>query len=65
MAIGCDESVGHLDELAHERDDGNLGGLSHRAWGVVFCLEIRVEAHGHEGRHVKRITQGPSPAADE
>lgn len=31
IAIGFDESVGSLDELAHERDDGNLGGLSRRA----------------------------------
>ena len=31
IAIGFDESVGSLDELAHERDDGNLGGLSRLA----------------------------------
>ena len=31
VAIGFDESVGHFDELAHERHDSNLGGLSRRA----------------------------------
>ena len=28
IAVGFDESVGSFDELAHERDDGHLGGLS-------------------------------------
>jgi hypothetical protein len=65
IAVGFDESVGRFDELSHERDDGHLGGLSGRAQGVILRLEIRVEAHGHEGRHVERVTQGLSPAADE
>ena len=53
--IGLGERVGGFQELSHERDDGNLCGLSGIAQRSVFGLEVRVEPHGHKSGHVERI----------
>ena len=47
------QGVSQQDELAHDGGDGDLCGFSGFSELIVFCFQVRVEACGDEGRHVK------------
>jgi hypothetical protein len=51
-AVVSDEDVREDDELAHDRDERDLGGLAFGAEAIVDGLEIGVEARGGEGWQV-------------
>jgi hypothetical protein len=60
-AVVANEDVGE-DELAHDRDERDLGGLAPGAEAIVDGLEVGVEARGR--RQVERAAEITAPAAD-
>ena len=58
------QGIRQNDELAHDGNEGDLCGLSGRDQLVVLRLEVAVEAHRGEGRHVDRAVQECSAALD-
>ena len=44
-ATRLDESIRHFDKLAHDCNDGDLGGLSGAPEFFVFDLEIQIASH--------------------
>ena len=61
MRIFAYEDVGEDDELAHHRDERELGRLSLGAETVVDGLEVGVEARGREGGQVAARPRSPRP----
>lgn len=53
--VGFDERVCGFEELSRECDNSDLCWFSCGAQLGVFCLEIVVEAHGGQGRHIERV----------
>ena len=52
-AVVANEDVGEDDELAHDRDEGDLGGFSGGPHGLVVGPEVWVVAGCDEGAHVE------------
>ncbi len=63
-SVVADEDVGEDDELAHHRDERELGGLALGAEAVVDDLEVRVAARRRMGRQVERPAEVAPAAAD-
>ena len=64
MSLVSQQRVGEDDEFAHDRRQGDLGGLSGREQGLVLDLQIRIETGCHQRRHVQRLTHVGAPAPD-
>ena len=54
-------TLARSDELAHDRDERELGGLSLGAETVVDGLEVGVEARGREGGQVEGAAKVAAP----
>ena len=52
-AISFDKCICHFDELAHDGDDGDLGGLSCRTQLFVFGFEVWVAPHSDQCWHLE------------
>lgn len=63
--ICFDECVSKFDELSHQSGYCDFGGFSRFSEGLVFGLEVWVEAHGDDGGHVERASQVVSSALNE
>ena len=63
--VSFDEGVCQLDELSHKGCEGDFGGFSGTPKFVADRLEVRVEAHRDESRHVERVAQVFASALDE
>lgn len=55
QSVGLDQGVGGFKELSHDSDNGDLRRFSGGAKVGVLRLEIGVEPHGGQGRHVECI----------
>ncbi|MFU0507809.1 hypothetical protein ACLKMW_25075 [Pseudaminobacter sp. NGMCC 1.201702] len=56
-----EQGVCQHDHFSHDGCDGDFRGFAGREELVIFRLEIGIEAHGDESRHVERLTDiGPA-----
>ena len=64
-SVSHDQGVSGFKKLSNDGDDGDLQGFSGGAKRGEFRLEIGVEPHGGQGRHVECFAQGSASSTDD